>query len=487
MSGRVSYIMWILGFALFAEFAVAGPCAMQCKSKAQKEKAQCDGEAARVKAADTGRSAASSGQNTFANQQTGATSLVGDTAAQKADTQKAASQCKQNEEKCKSECDAEKGKIPSNKACTGDEGQIEETKGSICALIGAMAGELQQAANNLGGDNKAAGDTQKGSGGMPPIPPIPPPSSKDDKKAENAKDTPGTLNCNESQNSRYSDCNDIFIAKCSAEMKQDGCDIFINRYCGPMNGTPTTQAPADINTNPITNFSVNRNSPTANLVADKQGEGMGSAFCGKANGFRFCQTSGREQCPSCQSITNWSTSLSTDQLKSAQSTCPSDPMFADPAIVAQIGALPPPSPTGTPPDPVTGGVKDVAAKSSTTGAVSGATGGGSLSTGTGSISGSVTSGQGGLAEGNQSGVGSLDMTSGSGGSSGSGGGDSESSSSSGSRMGTQSASGPRAPAGALISNAADVANQYGPNIFSISTTTYKSLCSRGKLLHCRER
>lgn len=484
MSGIASIFIVALALPALAPLtAFAGTCAQRCETNAKQQKAQCDAEAARVKANDAARSAKSSAQNQNPNQQTGASSLSGDTAAQQADTQNAANKCRANENNCRSKCDEEKAKIPKDKSCKGDEGAIEGTKGGICAMIGAMAGELQQAANNLGGDNQAANNTKGNTGGMPPIPPIPP--KKDDEK-KSATDDP-TANkpmvCgSDSTTTRYSDCNDFYVNKCSGNMGQDGCDQFISRYCGPMNGgasgTSTQQNPS-ADSNFLTGTV--RNPATANLVADKQGEGMGSEFCGKANGYRFCQTSGRENCPSCQSITNWSTSLSSDQLKSAQNACPSDPMFSDPAVVAQINQAETPA---TPKDPD----QPLDMKEASIQAAALAAGGslGSSGQGTGAAGGKASLGNDeGIAEGVATGPGSLDLNSGSGG----GGGyqsENEENSEESKPMGIQSAT-VRTPAGNLVSNSSDVANQYGPNLFSISTSTYKALCQRGRFLHCRER
>ncbi len=37
----------------------------------------------------------------------------------------------------------------------------------------------------------------------------------------------------------------------------------------------------------------------------------------------------------------------------------------------------------------------------------------------------------------------------------------------------------------VVGPRADVGNQYGPNVFSIQSATYRDMCNRGRLLNCR--
>ncbi len=68
---------------------------------------------------------------------------------------------------------------------------------------------------------------------------------------------------------------------------------------------------------------------------------MGSEFCKKLTAEKFCKTAGRSQCPSCQGGASSATAL-----QMAQQTCPTDPMFLDPAVRAQINMGTSKAPTG---------------------------------------------------------------------------------------------------------------------------------------------
>jgi hypothetical protein len=488
-SFSISFALAVL--AVTPTNAFAGEWDNKCRQEGQKQSQECQNavnQAGGADAASAAQKAATTGASANINPGTGAQGAQ--IAEQTARLQSAKARCEAAKKQCESKCDSEKGKAqpiakdttnPRNGEAKGDVGTIDGTKNSTCiAPIMGMIGQLDNGLSQLAQAQQGTGNTGNSSGAMPPIPP---PSNKDDEKKNNATDTANQnqpLDCKQSQNTRYSDCNDYYINKCSGNMGQDGCDQFINRYCGPMNGSGTSTT-----TNQVSNFSISSTSATANLVADKQGEGMGSSFCGKANGYRFCQTSGREQCPSCQSLTNWSTSLSTDQLKQAQNTCPSDPMFADPAIAAQLnnnsnGSATDNPATSTLEGPLPSGNNQLA------NATNFSTGAPAASSGAGSNAGRASLGkEAGIAEGTAVGGGSIDLNSGTGGGSSWHGDDEEHNS--GHKIGLQSATGPRAPAGQLVSKATDVANQFGPNIFSISTSTYRALCTRGRFLHCRER
>ncbi len=492
MSGTFSYIKCVTGMAALLICVLPAKSHAifkeKCDSSTKTAKAQCQTAIQGAGAADAASAAAKgAAAGNAINPNAGAQGQQ--IAEQTGRLQQAKSQCEAAKEKCKSDCETAKGQAQGSKPArdAGEPGQIESTKNNDCiAGIAALIAPLDKALGDLGQAGQGTDATKGSSGGMPMPIPIPP---KDDKKDEPkpATDTAGNqpLDCTQSANTKFSDCNDYYINKCSGNMGQEGCDTFIGRYCGPMNSS--TPAPAQDSTgtppNPISNFSISSTSSTANLVVDKQGEGMGSQFCGKANGYRFCQASGRTQCPSCQSISSWSSAaLSTDQLKSAQNSCPSDPMFADPAIAAQLSQS-----ESTTPVTSTSGVSTMSTQSlDRLGHPAGFSQGGSgsgMAGGAGSNAGRAESGQGGIAEGSPLGMG-MDVANGGGG--GSSHGDGESSSSH--AMAAQSTGGhPRSPAGNLVSTAKDVANQYGPNIFSISTTTYRALCTRGRLLHCRER
>lgn len=488
MSGTASISIAALALSALAPLtAFAGQYSKQCTQSGNSARSACETAARSAGAADAasaGQKAATTGAS--ANMNPGAGAQGAQISEQIARLQQAKQQCEAEKKKCEQQCDNQKQQAQADDQARkqGEPAKVEKAKNKDC--IGAilpLIAEIDKGLGNLGSDAGGTNNTGQNSGSMPPIPPIPP--KKDDEK-KSATDDP-TANkpmvCgSDSTTTRYSDCNDYYVNKCSGNMGQDGCDQFISRYCGPMNGSgsgTSTGTNASADSNFLTGTV--RNPATANLVADKQGEGMGSDFCGKANGYRFCQTSGRENCPSCQSITNWSTSFSSEQLKSAQNACPSDPMFSDPSVVAQINQAETPA---APKDPD----KPLDMKEASVRAAALAAGGspGSSGQGTGAAGGKATLGNDeGIAEGVATGPGSLDLNSGS----GAGGGypsENEENSEDSKPMGIQSAT-VRTPAGNLVSNSSDVANQYGPNLFSISTSTYKALCQRGRFLHCRER
>lgn len=490
MSGIASIFIAALALSALAPLtASAGQWANRCNAHGQSGQEECQRAVSEQKAKEAARSS----KPTSGDVKNNADRLKADIGAQKADLADAQKKCEDAKKNCEKQCDQEKKdakphaqnqKDPLYPEAKPDyNGQVDKEKNSACtAPIMAMIGQLANGQSPLPGQGQEAGNTSGNSTGMPPIPPIPPKDDKkDDKKATDDPTANKPMVCgSDSSTTKYSDCNDYYVNKCSGNMGQDGCDQFISRYCGPMNGSGSS---GGTTTNTDSNFltGVTKNPATANLVADKQGEGMGSSFCGKANGYRFCQASGRESCPSCQNVSSWSTAYSSDNLKTAQNACPSDPIFSDPAIVAQMnqGAT-------TPKDPDK--PNDTKTMSTSAKSLSGGSGG----TGSGSAGGKSGSGKAslgndeGIAEGVATGPGSLDLNSGSGGGGGYHSEDEEKNEDSKNHMGLQSVS-RRTPAGNLVSNSSDVANQYGPNLFSISTSTYKALCVRGRFLHCRER
>jgi hypothetical protein len=153
----------------------------------------------------------------------------------------------------------------------------------------------------------------------------------------------------------------------------------------------------------------------------------------------------------------------------------------DPEVQKQISAGKTEDPTK--PAPEFGGTKSTERVGS---GVSGSTGGSS-----GSLAGAGANGAG-SGQGSLNGatpeslpVGtSVDMSTGGGGGARGPGSLSEASSEEESKNGAPFTKQPLLPAQAVAGLAKDVSNEFGPNLFSISTTVYRNMCAAGRLVHC---
>ncbi|MGE0527865.1 MAG: hypothetical protein AB7P49_12425, partial [Bdellovibrionales bacterium] len=274
------------------------------------------------------------------------------------------------------------------------------------------------------------------------------------------------------------------------------CKKFSFRYCNLSTGDSTDE---DVATTGLFNTA---SKPKTNLVIDKKGEGVGTEYCKHINAYNFCQIDGREKCPSCRSLkaSQSAECLSAPELCSAENSaqakeaaresCPTDPMFIDTTFAK--------TETGS---PATSYDLDSGNDRVATQSEANSTGGGTY----GSTQSSVLGGAAreGAASTTAISYATASVTgrsspsgaygSGSGGTGGSSGGSSTSQVNSAAR--TPLSSHERGPAGgtdptlmpaSAVSGMMDgsISNQNGPSVFSIATSTYRSLCRRGEL-KCR--
>lgn len=499
MSGSTFVLIYVAVLtslsASLPSLAFAGQWDKKCKQAADKSKAECEKEVAEVKSKEGVRSSVPGSDDIQNNSKR----LQSDSTAQAADLTKAKNSCEKSKKECEEKCKQAKDEAqpiskkdpktePRQPEAAGDVGKIDSTKQEACiAPIMLMMGQLGSGAGDAA---KAAGDSGKtggASGGMPM--PMPMPGGGGDKKEDAAKGDPAVtpaINCDTEGYSKYSDCNTHYISKCEGAMNSAPCEPFINRYCGAYTPTQPTPKPGNDSLSlSAQSTTAAAAAATANLVADKQGEGLGSAFCQKVTAYRFCQMAGRSQCPSCKNQNSaWASNNNAGQLADAQKTCPTDPIFLDPAVLAQVNGA---TGLGTS-APATGGVSAQPAdrmSSLATGSGASGTGGGAMGGGAGGAGSTANNPNGGVAEGRGYTGPSLSDGAGYGG----GGGGSYDGSASGPGYDPASVNGQarRAPAATLAAQGGpkDVAVQYGPSVFSIQSTTYRDMCAKGRFLHCR--
>jgi hypothetical protein len=490
--------------------AWSGQWSQRCEAAGKAATAACEAQSNAAKAADSAQAAGAQqrlGSGGVVNQGAGALQQQGQQQAQRLTAAKA--QCEQEKQKCSSECDKQEserkqkanlpnlqpGNVPPpiKTEAIKDQAPLQEKKQSACvAPISLITGNLGSGASQAAQAAADAGKTGGASNGMMPLPiPIPLPG-KDDKKDEGPKteNTAQKLNCDNDGYSKYSDCNNHYIEKCQKAMTSAGCDGFINRYCGSMQTPiPAPSTPGDDSIK-LSVQTANQAAMTANLVADKQGEGLGSAFCQKVTAYKYCQMAGRSECPSCKNLNSpWPAESNAGQLADAQKSCPTDPMFLDPAVQAQMKKTADEVPSKDMDQVSTSSINDrFSATPQTAGSAGGGSGGGSLGGAGGAGSVGAQPGQG-VSEGYKAQTVSDGFGGGGGGGGGGsdGGGSNYEASPSGPGYSPLSVSGDsnRAPTMVGQANAKDVANQYGPSVFSIQSTTYRDMCARGRLMHCR--
>lgn len=469
--------------------AYAGQYSNQCQSAGNSSNEKCNGAVTTAQAADNAQAAGNiSGVGSSQTINPGAGAQNSQISAQIARIQSALATCKQAKSDCESKCSSAKAQAQADYQArmSGEPRQVDQVKQNKCTKpLDASIKKLESALNDLGQNSKDTKKTDdasenKDKGGQQQQPQMP---QQSDNSSSDTSKSEETLDCSKAGNDRYSDCNSHYVSQCANDFSSEACSRFANRYCnlGGVSGSADVAITAPLDAGGSLSQFNNKS-----YVVDKKGEGMGSDFCSRANSYQFCQTSGREGCPSCQN----GASSTTEQLNSALNTCPSDPIFMNPAVRAKM------SDTGTP-----------ATSYSEQSLGSSSKGLGSSSTGTSSPSSGSNKGisEGsprGLKEdvkgdgGSASNLPRLDVgvASGSGGGGGYGGrSDNGSSYDRDNRrkgLGANSATkGPapssERPADAVVGmNSTDVSRQLGPNVFSIVESTLKSRCKRD-LLHCR--
>lgn len=494
--------------------AWAGQWLQACESAIKDSQQQCEQAYQSYKSSDASRLAsgmASSTNDTHNN----AINLKGKIDAAKAELDKDIAQCQSAKQSCESKCEQQKNaaqpeaqKQPPNPSAVSDIQQIPPKKDSECsAKIQSKISEMQAGRAPLDSQSNQANNTKDQSqsgGGAPQMPQ----SQSGDKSSDSgttagsttAQTANASLNCAVGGASRFSDCNTQFVAKCTSSMAATECDSFSDRYC---NLTSATGTPALA-------------TATTNLVIDKRGEGLGSQYCGLANAYRYCQTPGRESCPSCIKVYAQSScqgvgciaQTSTSVSAAKKPNCQDDPSYltpgsgsfgiTNPVAVAQLtgggssGATTGSSASGL---AYTGSGSGYLAPASLSGMSTASAGRGGSDSGGGG--GGLGSGGGQAAAGGAGSnredtagqiIGSADVAGGGGGGGGSGG---DSPWIAGEERDLASLDVMKAfdgkknePANAVAGVAADVSNAYGPSIFSIGSGAIHGFCVRGRIPNC---
>jgi hypothetical protein len=504
MNGLASVLLVIAvsGFILRPEFAFAGQFDNQCRQAGQASVAACRGAVESAKAGDAAQSGAiGAGSGNAVNPNAG--NLGTGISGQQGRISQAQSACQAAKQKCSAACDKAKQQAQSTpdpqtqKPPHSDTQKIPGTKQSSCEQpIDAMLGELGQAQDNLGKDKQASEDTKNASQGGAPQGGKPGGGGDKKDQGQGQNQSPsgqqaGGIECNSSDGARYSDCNEELIKKCSSNMSDGTCEAFSSRYCGSVSGGQKSSAvsggilrPAFSSTN------------TTGMVVDKSGEGLGSSYCKTYTAYKFCQQTGRGACPSCVNLQASNSPVcitspeqclgqnSPDILDRARKDCPSDPLFLDPAMQKNPSTM------------LGSNGSSKRDPSGTLGALNGNQSGSATATGGAGGRGSGSSGGGGshssaqlddgVAEGAGSGNPRMDTGVSEGG--GGGGGTSrEYQDSDVEPFKLQSADGKGGISKTPASESAipaDVAKEFGPSLFSISTSTYQTLCQKQRL-NCR--
>jgi hypothetical protein len=400
---------------------------------------------------------------------------------QKQNLDKAKGTCEAELAKCKQTCGDEKTKDDQHNQTwmqtqQKQEHKAEGVKPEICdQQLPGMISKLGEAAAPLAQQaQQACKSGEQSKGGAPQIPPITPPPKEEKKDEQQAQKE--ALKCESNEGARYSDCNGYYTANCtSTNMSGANCNEFAQRYCGSASGGGQANA--------------NIGGATGAVVVDKGGEGLGSPFCSMYQAYKFCQAGARGGCPSCRGTASFSSPtcqndpskcMSSEQLVDAQNKCPTDPIFLNPNVQKQIADAKNPEK-----------IAEGTSTSKTPGAIPpSAAGGASSGGGSSGLGGSGGTGAGGGIEGatpESLPVGTavqMELGNGGGGSGGSGEynfGDEEEAGRGPAGLTEQSVM----PAGAVQGLAKDISNQFGPNVFSISSTVYRSMCSKGTLTACK--
>jgi hypothetical protein len=473
---------------VLAVLAIAEPALAQHQHKQKCEKAAKEAEEACKAAKNAAESkgnahnASGTGQDAAsgANSDRGSNNLCPRIQDQKNNLDNAKNSCVAAQAKCQTTCKDEKTQDDAHGQqfmMTMRPHPKEGVDPNVCNKeLPNMIQALASAAAPLAGQAQQACKSGEQSKGQPPqIPPITPPP-KEEKKEDPQQQQKQALQCSSPEGARYSDCNSYYIGQCSANLQGANCNEFSERYCGNAGGG--SQADVAV-----------AGGKSASVVLDKKGEGLGSGFCKTYSAYQFCQKTANQQCPSCRGTHEYSSPTCQadpskcigSSLSAAQSKCPSDPMFMDPAVQKQIAEA----------QGAAGGTEFGSSTSSglqtastAAAAAAGAAGGSGSSLG-GSTAVANPGGYNGTSREALPAGTAVAMEHGGGGGFGGDGGDGS---------GSSNEDGTRGPAGLNPQSAGsgassirlpgDISYQYGPNVFAISTTVYRSMCGRGALTRC---
>jgi hypothetical protein len=228
-------------------------------------------------------------------------------------------------------------------------------------------------------------------------------------------------------------------------------------------------------------------------VVDKGGEGLGSDFCRMYQAYKFCQSGSREECPSCRGtasygsgecISNAAKCLSPADLTDAQNKCPTDPIFLDPEVKKQIAEADPKDPEKIAEEGGGGKAPPTTPPVAGAAGAAGSGGGGGLGGGGDGSAGGAAAEYGSAQESLPMGTAVGADSGGGGGGFGSGrfptfGDEEDPTRRPSSGLSPQSSRG-----GGAEGLPQDVSVQNGPNVFSLSTMVYRSMCGRGSLSRC---
>ena len=490
-------------YLIVAAALVIGPSSAhaglpKCNADAGQAEKDCKQAADQVNAKDKSRSAATgAGAGDDINQN--CDKIGKDISQQQGEAGLAKAKCEASLKKCGDSCKESDTAAPIDPAKSIEQGNISKRRSRCQNDITPKIGELSQALSQLANNANQAGAckqaSDKGGGGAPPpIPPMTPAEKKGEQKKE-------AMKCDSSEGVRYSDCNGLYIAKCTPNMSVAGCQEFAGRYCG--SATSGTQTDVTVSGGAGVqreNFAKaqalktqSRGFNTASVVVDKGGEGLGTGFCRMVTAYKFCQATGRGECPSCKGMHDYNSpvcqndpskcmaSLSHEGLVAAKNKCPTDPLFLDPAVQKKMTEA-----EAGKKETVDAGqrvkVPDRLGGGGATGGGggSGPGGAGSAARGGGLDGATPESLPVGTAVG-------IDTSSGGGGGSGGSSGQSPTDE-------VEEDSKPRGlstesilPAESVTGMPRDISNQFGPNVFSISSAVYKSMCGKGTLSRCQPR
>ena len=394
----------------------------------------------------------------------------------------AASKCRSSKSRCKQQCTT-----PQDiKKCEEDVENAAASLGSEAGQLGGAGADAGQTAQSAGGGGEGLGQAL---GAMAPLLAALMQKKQEEKKKEEdgALQPNGSIDCSKGDAYIYQDCNEQLSAACRNAPEDGRCVNFANRYCSgsASGGAPAVLPPAQ---------TVRTGSGLAIASAPpmgQQGEGIGTDFCGFVAAYNYCKSGGRDNCPSCRQLQRESSAFcaqnpsscigqnSPEQVARARTTCPTDPIFANPTY-AQPGFSNVATGSGAPPTPVTGGAPVMG------GAPIGGGSGAPVPVAVLPQSANSRAAGGGMREAAARGAAS---DSASGGASASGG--SANGATSGGRADVAAGGGRIMPSSsspqAATSNAGpapDVQGMNGPSVFAMGTQVIRSRCAAGKLVNC---
>ena len=437
----------------------------QCRQAGKKSQSKCDDAITAQEAAGATRAAGvTPGTDINKGSQT-QSSQIGQ---QMAGIEQALASCRGAKQSCEGECDA----AQPVELLKETRQQINNAKSSDCTTpIDGKISKLEAAKAKLASDQAASNDTDSSSGAPMMMPPPP--------EKETPEDTVIVKNCEKENLTGQAECDAHFLPKCEANQGATGCKEFADRYCAL----------------------------SSTVYPGASGAGKGSLYCQKAVAHNYC-IAGRESCLTCQNYltvkAGYPVSNTPEQIEAARATvtCNEDPLAFNGTATASSDVV-------TADASLTGGsgistgystasVSAQKAGDRVGGASSDSTDGSGYASASASATASASAGAGFDDRiGNAVGASSSAKYSSQSASSGHGA-VSEGTNSIAAAIADQatrdafrdriggSESHIRTPSSFESSMVADVATEYGGNLFKISSTTIRSMCDQRRL-NCRAR